>query len=301
MAKILKATHGSDKTPLVLGEVEIPAYVLENGQRVFSGRGIQKALGYQGSSGDWLTNFIKRDYISTHIKAGVLKAFDDRVKFKRVDSGGSQPVTYGYEATVLIDLCDAILSAKKAGDLGAKQAHLADQAEAIIRAVAKVGIVALVDEVTGYQYDRERDALQKILKAYISEELLPWQKRFPDEYYKEIFRLNGWNFTIGDIKKRPGVIGHWTNNLIYKKLPKGVLENLKENTPKSKDGNYTARFHQSLSMDIGEPHLEKQLVSVITIMKISDNWEDFIFNFQKAYGQQELFDKRSFKKPKDDK
>ena len=70
-----------------------------------------------------------------------------------------------------------------------------------MRAFARVGITALVDEATGYQYEREHDELQKILKAYISEELLPWQKRFPDIFYKELFRLNGWNYTVNGIKK----------------------------------------------------------------------------------------------------
>lgn len=70
-----------------------------------------------------------------------------------------------------------------------------------MRVFARVGITALVDEATGYQYDREKNELQKILKAYIAEDLLPWQKRFPDIYYKELFRLNGWDFTVNGIKK----------------------------------------------------------------------------------------------------
>ena len=90
-----------------------------------------------------------------------------------------------------------------------------------------IGITALVDEATGYQYEREKDELQKILKAYISEELLQWQKTFPEKYYQEIFRLNGWDFTLSSIKKRPGVVGIWTNKLIYEQLPKGCLKSLK--------------------------------------------------------------------------
>jgi hypothetical protein len=80
----------------------------------------------------------------------------------------------------------------------------------LVRAFAKVGIVALVDEATGYQYDREKDALQKILEQYISPELLPWEKRFPDEFYREIFKLKGWDFTVNGINKRPSIIGKWT-------------------------------------------------------------------------------------------
>ncbi|MDO4714018.1 MAG: P63C domain-containing protein [bacterium] len=96
----------------------------------------------------------------------------------------------------MADICDAFLEARKHIHLSPRQQIIADQCEILIRAFARVGIVALVDEATGYQYDREKDALQKILKEYISEELLPRQKRFPDVFYKELFRLNGWDFTV---------------------------------------------------------------------------------------------------------
>lgn len=152
--------------------------------------------------------------------------------------------------------------------------------------IPRVGITALVDEATGYQYDREKDELQKILKAYISDELLPWQKRFPDTYYKELFRLNGWDFTIRDIQKRPGVIGKWTNTIIYKELPKGVLEELKSKTPKNEQGKPTAKFHQSLTLDVGEPNLERQITKVIALFQVSDNMEQFWNNFKKMKDRQ---------------
>jgi hypothetical protein len=153
--------------------------------------------------------------------------------------------------------------------------------EILVRGLAHIGIISLVDEATGYQYTREKDELQKILKAYIAEELLPWQKTFPDIYYREIFRLNGWGFTVPSIKKRPGVVGTWTNKIVYEQLPKGVLKELKDNTPKSSSGNYTARFFQSLTPDIGNPHLQNQSNSVITLMQVLDNWKNFIIQFNK--------------------
>lgn len=199
---------------------------------------------------------------------------------------------YGYEASILAELCDMLLTARQQNILTPAQIKYAEFSEMMMRSLAKVGIIALVDEATGYQYDRERNELQKILKAYISEELLVWQKRFPDIFYKEIFRLNGWSYTVSDIKKRPGVIGKWTNKIIYEQLPKGVLKELKEKTPKSVSGNYTARFHQSLTEDIGNPHLQAQINSVIPLMQISDSWQQFLSHFNKMVdrrnGQTEL-------------
>lgn len=205
------------------------------------------------------------------------------------------PITYldlhgnikqGYNARILRGLCKVYIDAKKAKALLKSQERFADIAEAILYALSDIGIIALVDEATGYQHDREQDELQKILKAYISEELLPWQKRFPDIYYKELFRLNGWDYTIKDIRKRPGVIGKWTNELIYEQLPKGVLEELKARTPKSPSGNKLAKLHQSLSEDIGHPTLSSQITQIVTLFQLSDNMKQMWQNFERLKSRQ---------------
>jgi len=291
--KILLAKYGSDKTPLRLGNLEIPCYVLDNGMRVFSGRGIQKAIGYDSKSGQWMSSFCKMEGVSSYLCAGdnsISERLSKPVKFKRNNAGGSQSTANGYEVTLLVDICSAIIDANRAGVFD--NDAIVRNADIIIRSVAKVGIIALVDEATGYQYERENDELQKILKAYISEELLPWQKRFPDIFYKELFRLNGWDYTVNGIKKRPGIIGKWTNTFIYEELPNGVLEELKKKTPKSELGNRTNRYHQLLTTDIGEPNLEKQINKVITLFQVSDNMKQFCDNFKKMkmrqIGQMEL-------------
>lgn len=291
--KILVAKYGSDKTPLRLGNLEIPCYVLDNGMRVFSGRGIQKAIGYDSKSGQWMNSFCKMDGVSSYLCAGdnsISERLSKPIKFKRNNAGGSQSTANGYEVTLLVDICSAIIDANRAGVFD--NDVIVRNADIIIRSVAKVGIIALVDEATGYQYERENDELQKILKAYISEELLPWQKRFPDIFYKELFRLNGWDYTVNGIKKRPGIIGKWTNTFIYEELPNGVLEELKKKTPKSESGNRINRYHQLLTTDIGEPNLEKQINKVITLFQVSDNMKQFCDNFKKMkmrqIGQMEL-------------
>ena len=291
--KILLAKYGSDKTPLRLGNLEIPCYVLDNGMRVFSGRGIQKAIGYDSKSGQWMSSFCKMEGVSSYLCAGdnsISERLSKPVKFKRNNAGGSQSTANGYEVTLLVDICSAIIDANRSGVFD--NDAIVRNADIIIRSVAKVGIIALVDEATGYQYERENDELQKILKAYISEELLPWQKRFPDIFYKELFRLNGWDYTVNGIKKRPGIIGKWTNTFVYEELPNGVLEELKKKTPKSESGNRMNRYHQLLTTDIGEPNLERQINKVITLFQVSDNMKQFCDNFKKMkmrqIGQMEL-------------
>jgi hypothetical protein len=278
--KLLKTTHYGE---LTLGNSQISCYVLEDGRRVLSGRGMQSALNLGKTRGQKIPQLVEvkqiKPFVSKELELGIFSP----IEFET--SGGFR--AFGYEATTLVDLCDLLLESRKYGVLPEKYILVADQAETLTRAFAKVGIIALVDEATGYQYDRERDELQKILKAYISEELLSWQKRFPDIYYKELFRLNGWEFTVHGIKKRPGVIGKWTNTLVYERLPKGVLEELKTITPKNESGKYLAKLHQHLTLDIGEPNLSAQLNKVITIFQLSDNMEQVWSNFKKVKDREE--------------
>lgn len=90
-----------------------------------------------------------------------------------------------------------------------------------------------------------------------------------------------------ELKKRPAIIGKWTNTLIYNRLPSGVLDELKRRTPKSKSGNRTARFHQLLTEDIGEPNLAAQINQIITIFRLSDNMEQMWINFNKLKKSQD--------------
>lgn len=277
----LNVTHQGKWT--VGEDVEIDCYVTDNKMRLLSLRATARAMNLKGGgSGALLRNLQSKwiqPYLSDHLKEWAIGAETSNLpKIK----GASGPAFIPFEATLFVDLCKAYVMAQNDGILNQSQSLIADRLLSIMAAFAKVGIVALVDEITGYQEDREKDELQKILKAYISEELLPWQKRFPDEFYKELFRLNGWEYTIHGIKKRPGVIGTWTNKLIYDELPPGITEELKKNVPKSEAGNKVVRLHQYLTEDIGNPHLKSQLDQTLMLFRLSDNMADMWHKFEKA-------------------
>jgi hypothetical protein len=287
MSKILKATH---EGKLPLGEIELNVAVLEDGQRIITQSAVFKAFGRTKRGRAIEENrvpnrpaFIDAKNMQPFIDEGleeVLKVIPYQ------DKNGRQ--IEGYNAVILPKLCNSYLEARHNGVLVKQQYPLARASEILLVSLSKIGIIALIDEVTGYQYDRNRDELQTILKAYISEELLKWQKRFPDSFYSEMFRLRGWDYTVTNIKKRPGVIGSWTNRLVYEQLPQGVLKELKERTPKDSKGNRKHRFHQLLSDEIGHPHLASQITAVVTLMKASPNWRTFERLFARAFGQQEI-------------
>lgn len=285
----LKVTH---EGILNLAGNQIPCYVLEDGTRVLSGRQMQSALKLvddentkdSQAPGSRLKRYLTQKTLTPYL-------------FKDKKASQYQPIICykgktrinGFNATDLVNLCDGFLEARRNIKLSSRQKIIADQAEILMRSFAKIGITALIDEATGYQYEREANALQNLLKLYISEELLPWQKTFPDVYYKELFRLNGWDFTEKGIKKRPGVIGRWTNILVYDELPSGVADELKKKTPVSDSGNKLARYHQFLSEDYGNHHLKSQIDRVITIFNLSDNMKDMWKNFEKTKQRQKNY------------
>ena len=283
MENILKATH---EGILDIGDAKLDVAVLENGTRVITQTAVFKALGRPSRGNARLINtpvFMDAQNLQPYISEDLIKVIN-KIEYKGL-KGKKQE---GYDAVILPMVSELYLKARADGAIKKpNQLETAQKAEVLVRALAKVGITALVDEATGYQYDREKDELQKILKAYISEDLLPWQKRFPDIYYKELFRLNGWDFTVKGIKKRPGVIGKWTNTLIYEQLPKGVIEELKAKTPKSDIGNYVARFHQNLTLDIGEPNLTAQINKITTLFQLSDNMKHMWILFDKLQNRQQ--------------
>jgi len=306
MGKLLKAKY---KGQIEIGDFKISCAVLDNGERILVDRSLANAFGIKGSGAYWqkkkskkgavLPEYISTNYLRPFITEELSESLSTPIIYEDIDG----KINEGISATKLIDICDIWQKADKKGALinrpNAKIA--AEHAYIIFKGFANIGITALVDEATGYQYDREKNELQQILKAYISEELLPWQKKFPDIFYKELFRLNGWDFTVKGIKKRPGVIGKWTKTLIYNQLPKGVLEELEKNTPKNKKGHKTTHLHRLLTDDIGNPHLKAQINQMVTLFQLSDDmkhmWQQFEKLKLRQSGQLELpfsFDEKGY-------
>lgn len=265
-------------------DIKIECYVMDNDERVLSLRGAARTIGLSGNGSQALARNLNSQwiapYLSEKLRAWLEKANQNQLPIYKGNKGRN---FLPFEASLFVDLCTAYVDAMHDGVLQTeKQIQIAKRLYAIMTAFAKTGLVAVIDEVTGYQADRDREALQKVLAAYISEELLPWAKRFPDEFYKQMFRLKGWKYKG---KAKTPYAGKLTNEYIYHYLPKGVLEELKNKTPKSQAGNRTNRFHQHLTENTGLPNLDKQLQQTIALMKASDTWEEFDKLFKKAMGE----------------
>jgi hypothetical protein len=180
----------------------------------------------------------------------------------------------GYRAEFLPQVCEIYLKARDAGTLAPRQRPVAVQADILMRAFATVGIIALIDEATGYQEVRAKDALARILEAYIDKGLRPWLKTFPDDFYRELFRLRGLEYPASSMAK-PQYFGILTNDIVYKRLAPGVLDELKRVIPRNERGRPTAKYFRKLTSNVGYPQLMKLMGSVVTIMKLSRDWDDF--------------------------
>ena len=192
-----------------------------------------------------------------------------------------RPVTYrlpsgqralGFPAEILPQICEVYLEARQQepSPLYYNQRRAADAAEILVRGLARVGIIALVDEATGYQEVRARDALAKILEAYVEKELQPWVRTFPPDFYRELFRLRGLEYP-GSTVRRPQYFGVITNDIVYRRLAPGVLEELKRVQLRDAQGRPKHKLFQRLTENVGYPKLREHLGSVVTLMKLSSN------------------------------
>ena len=282
-----RATHAG---VLQIGGAEIPCWVLEDGERILSTRSVMHALGrrWRGRkyAGTQLPVFLEAKNLKPFI-GGDLTLVPSVINFRTVNANRSE----GFKAEVLPIVCETYLKARDAGVLAAPQKRIAMQCEILMRGLAHVGIIALVDEATGYQDARARDALAKILEAFVAKELRKWVKTFPAEFYKELFRLRKIPYN-GNLK-RPQYIGHDTNNLVYARLAPGVLDELRRKNPANEKGARKSKHFQWLTEDFGHPRLQQHLAAVTALMKASDAWSEFKQLLDRALPKQKrlpLFD-----------
>src|SRR5258708_15840057 len=273
-----KATHSG---VLKIGEAELPCYVLEGGERVLSTRGIMESLGRTWGgrkySGTELPVFLEAGNLKPFISAD-LGAVLSPINF-RTDRGAKGE---GYRAEILPVVCETYLSAREAGGvLTEPQLRIAKACEILVRALSRVGVIALVDEATGYQELRDKHALQALLDAYLRKELAAWAKKFPDEFYEQIFRLRSWPWK-GRKVNPPQVVAYYTKDIVYARLAPHILDELEKRNP-AENGRRLSKHHQWLTDDVGHPALAQHLHAVVTLMRVSNSWDHFMHMLDTAH------------------
>ena len=293
--KLLKVIAGAPDKPLVIGPFEIPCYVLEGEVRVLVQRQLQMGVGMSSGGGKdgsrRLAGFLEKLAEKSKTPNGSAIRAAERVRnpIEFYLPGGG--IAHGYPASLLVDICDAVLEARKLQILHDRQSHIADRCEILVRGFARIGINALVDEATGYQEQRSKKALADALEMYLGElkEQHPWIKTFPLEFYKEIYRLRRWEWTVrpgGKKPPTPQLVGKFTNQLIYERLipgfPRALLDELEKVNPVTGSGSRKSRHHQWFTLDKGLPLLHMHIGKVMGIMVSSNDWGDFTRKLKKG-------------------
>jgi hypothetical protein len=282
---IADATHEGE---LVIGDMRIECAVLDDGTRVLSQGTVLAALGRAPTMGrrditERMPPFLSAANLRNFISSDLIEKYEP-VKYRRPGNAGR---SVGYRADILPMVCEVDLDARHEGVLQRNQLATAHAAEILIRGLARVGIIALVDEATGYQEVRAREELQRILEAYVQAEFRPWVRMFPDEFFREIYRLQGWEFRPGTSRRTPHV-GKLIKHYIYEQLPEGVLAELERVNPKNDKGNRPRKHHQHLTSTTGNAHLDKQISTVTTLMRIARSRPEFEELFDRAFPPPQL-------------
>jgi hypothetical protein len=257
---------------LKMGNVELECHVLSNGRRVLTQREMVRAISGGRESGG-LNDYLDRN---------PLIAKDEfAVAIERFRIPGNPTVAIGQDATVLIEICEKYLEARDQKLLKSNQLKLATQAEIVIRACAKVGIIALIDEATGFQQVRAKNALQLKLQAFIADELQEWAKMFPDEFWIELARLEGIRYTP---RSRPLRWGKYVMMFVYDAIDGDVGRELRKKNPNPR---FLTNHHQWLKR-FGREKVHDQIERVVTIMKLCDNMDEFRSKFSRVFKKSPL-------------
>lgn len=246
---------------LEIGNAKVLCHVLNTGKRVIAQREIVGAL----------TGNVKGD-ISRYLTAQNLKPYIDRdfilgqtLQFK---IRGTQFLGNGFEATLLLDICDAYLRAREDDKLHPNQYPIAKQAEIITRACAKVGIIALIDEATGFQKYRKERELQFKLQAFIAEDMQEWARMFPEEFWHELARLESVRYSAHN---RPLRWGKYVMMFVYDAIDPDIGQHLREINP---DPHYLKNHHQWMKK-FGRDKVRDQIMQVLPVMKLCTNMKEF--------------------------
>ncbi len=261
---------------LKIGHTRIPCAVIEGEVRVLNQAGFLRAIGRARSPKAGTGVLSTGDELPFFLQAEVLKPFiseELRVSSKPIFYSGGLSDLAGYDARLLPRVCEVYLKYRdyclvEQKALPARYERIVHACDVLMRGLAHVGIIALVDEATGYQEFRPKNALQAYLEMIVSRELAAWAKKFPDEFYENIYKLKNWPWA-GMSKNRYSVVAKYTNDLVYERLAPGLREILTEKNPKNDKGRRLSKHHQWLTAEIGDPMLAQHLYSLLMFQRLA--------------------------------
>jgi hypothetical protein len=257
-----------------LGGNLVDVYVLDTGQRVLSLRATVKVL--TGTDGGILEDYIGVQALKPHLDSDLVLEGTNEFHIPGTQFKGKGVTAENFER-----IMSAYVHALHQGALTTdRQREIAIRCAVLSTAFLRTGIIAQIDEATGYQYSRAEDALQVKLRAFISEELREWEKTFPDELWEQFGRLTNWK---GGLQQRPKWWGKLVMELIYDALDPDVAEYLKKNKPKPSHG---MNYHQWFTQDFGLKALIPHIFEIIGMAKTCRDMRELKEKVAVHYGRE---------------
>lgn len=270
--------------PIQIADMTVPCYVLDDGRRVMTSNGMLDTL-HMARGGAMVKGmnrfelFVSRGRIKPYVSNELHERIRNPIKFRIGNN-----IAYGFESDTLIDIAEAVIRADNAGTLQKQQVAIAHQCRVITSSLTRLGLIALIDEATGYQTKRDSDELQQILTAYLLPEHRPWMQTIPPEFTSEIYRVYGWKRTPDN--RGPRYAGKLIRELIYARLPKPVLPKLDEINPTNEKYQRKRRHHQFLTEQQGLDHFRSLTITVMTLLRISKGKGEFKRHLRNYFGSQ---------------
>ncbi|MXO98933.1 hypothetical protein GRI97_08025 [Altererythrobacter xixiisoli] len=257
-----------------LGGDELDVYVLDTGDRVISLRSAVKSIA-EADSGD-LAKFTGVSALKSYINNDLILAELLDFSIPGTQFSGRGMTTEHFEL-----ICRGYVQALyKQAPLTDRQRQIAIKCAVLTAGLTRTGLDALIDEATGYQFERAEDALQVKLRLFIAEELRAWEKTFPDDLWEEFGRLTNWQ---GPLSSRPKYWGKLVIELIYDTLDPDVAKYLRDNRPAP-----GIRWHQNLTENHGARQLVARCYEIVGLAKSCETMNELRQKVQHHYGKQGL-------------
>lgn len=250
---------------------ELDCYVLDTKQRVLSSGSVSKAIANveRGSLQDYAGQKALNPFIN------IEKILQETIRFS---IPGTQFEAVGITTEHFELICRGYVKALyERAPLTDRQREIAIKCAVLTAGLTRTGLDALIDEATGYQYERAEDALRVKLRAFIAEELREWEKTFPDELWEEFGRLTNWSEPL---RSRPKWWGKLVIELVYETLDPDVAEYLKTHKPEP-----GVHWHRQLTENLGVRQLVSRCYEVIGMAKTCRNIGELRQRVAEHYGR----------------
>jgi hypothetical protein len=261
--KIHRVSFGSESQKLSFGKIKLTCFQLDNGQRVLLKQSVQKSLGYDGKSENWLFEFLMHINRSMPVEPALLESVSKDIHIHRWNNDDAIH-DLAIDANIFVGACKTIIDAKKEGYLFLSELKFAKAAERIIDDIGNSDIEKMVDFATGYDLFKHnhKEALIRFMSNIEEQKFPQWIKTFPDPFFETIFSFQNWSWE--NLNRNPEKIAEYFNEIIFSRLDDIHIEELNNTKPKMKyrKGN---TFEQYLE----HPKLSAYILSVLALINAS--------------------------------